>query len=288
MNELTVMTWNVRYFSQRTGGLRATPRCMSEIADAICRLDPLPDVLALQEVEERSLRGGLDAVGQLDRFRGMLHHALHRADIERRFRSLYFPAHRYQVPLVPPLYTTGLALLVREDISVEEALSEEITTVRVPALAWLKQKRIAVHARLSWRGRRLELFNTHLSLPAFFEGSPHTVPQRMGYGSNQRSEIQSVLDMVAQRAAGRPALLVGDLNSQPGSPVYHAVLDAGMIDVYAGHEDLSTARFAHLRMHLDHIFASPSLAWSTCAVPDAPFSALSDHRPKVSTLRLPR
>ena len=160
--------------------------------------------------------------------------------------------------------------------------------MRIPALARLKQKRIAVHARLAWSGRRLDLFNTHLSLPAFFEGSPHTVPQRMGYGSNQRSEIQAVLDMMAQRAAGRPAILVGDLNSQPGSPVHQAVLAAGMVDIYDGYEDVSTARFAHLRMHLDHIFASPSLAWSARSVPDAPFSALSDHRPKVGTLRLPR
>jgi endonuclease/exonuclease/phosphatase family metal-dependent hydrolase len=108
----------------------------------------------------------------------------------------------------------------------------------------------------------------------------------MGYGSNQRTEAQAVIDMVAQRSQGLPAVIVGDLNSQPGSPVYQAMLGSGVVDIYAGQGGLSTARFAHLRMHLDHIFATPSLEWAGCAVLGAPFSALSDHAPKVATLRL--
>jgi endonuclease/exonuclease/phosphatase family metal-dependent hydrolase len=108
----------------------------------------------------------------------------------------------------------------------------------------------------------------------------------MGYGSNQLTEVRAVLDMVAQRSGGWPTVIVGDFNSQPGSPVYQAMLAAGVVDIYAGQDALSTARFAHLRVHLDHIFATPSLEWAGCAVLGAPFSALSDHAPKVATLRL--
>lgn len=287
MHVLTVMTWNVRYFGQKTGGLRATRRCLTEIAEAIAQLSPMPDVLALQEVEDRSLRGGLHEVGQLDRFRGALHGALHRQGHDVRYRGLYTPAHRYALPGAPALYTTGLALLVREGIEMEQHAAEEITCVRIPAFSRLKQKRIAVHVRLSVDGMPLDLFNTHLSLPAFFEGSPHTVPRRMGYGSNQLTEIRGVLDLISARAEA-PCVLVGDLNSLPGSPVHQALLASGLSDVFAEQTDRCTARFAHLRMHLDHVFASPALDWSGAAVVGAPLDRLSDHSPKVVTLRLPR
>lgn len=285
MDALTLMTWNVRYFGQQTGGLRATRRCMTDIAAGIAGMDAVPDVLALQEVEDRSLRGGLSEVGQLDRFRDALHAALQAAGSPRRYQGLYFPAHRYSLPVAPPLYTTGLALLVSEAVTVEHAGAEEITAVRLPVFARLKQKRIAVHVRLRRGGHRLDLFNTHLSLPAFFEGSPHTVPARMGTGSNQLAEIQAVLAMMGRREEVLPTVVVGDLNSLPGSPVHQALLDAGLSDIFADQGALSTARFAHLRMHLDHIFATPDLAWSRCVVPGEPLASLSDHRPKVGTLK---
>jgi endonuclease/exonuclease/phosphatase family metal-dependent hydrolase len=286
VDELTLMTWNVRYFGQKTKGLRATTRCMKDIAAAITDMDAIPDVLALQEVEDRSLRGGLSEVGQLDRLRGTLHAALHSAGLDHRYQGLYFPAHRYSLPAGPPLYTTGLALLVREDITVEHAAHEEITAVRIPAFSRLKQKRIAVHVRLSRGTGRLDLFNTHLSLPAFFEGSPHTVPSRMGHGSNQLDEIRAVLAMMDRREEALPTVVVGDLNSLPGSPVHQELLSAGMADIYADQAELSTARFAHLQMHLDHIFATPSIQWSRREVPGEPFSSLSDHSPKLCTIRL--
>jgi endonuclease/exonuclease/phosphatase family metal-dependent hydrolase len=284
VDALTLMTWNVRYFGQKTGGLRATKRCMTDIAAAIAAMDPIPDVLALQEVEDRSLRGGLSDVGQLDRFRGALHTALHAAGSDRRYQSLYFPAHRYSLPAVPPLYTTGLAVLVREGITIEHSEVAEITAVRLPVFAKLKQKRIVAHVRLSRGGDRLDLFNTHLSLPAFFEGSPHTVPARMGSGSNQLTEIQAVLAMMARREDVLPTVVVGDLNSLPGSPVHQALIAAGLADVFADQGELSTARFAHLRMHLDHIFATPGIEWSSRTVPGEPLASLSDHSPKVGTI----
>ncbi|MDG1484451.1 MAG: endonuclease/exonuclease/phosphatase family protein [Myxococcota bacterium] len=284
MDALTVMTWNVRYFGQKTGGLRATQRCMNEIAAGIAGMDPVPDVLALQEVEDRSLRGGLSSVGQLDRFRGALHTALHAAGSPHRYQARYFPAHRYGPAITPPLYTTGLALLINEDITIEHAEAEEITAVRLPLFGKLKQKRIAVHARLSRGEQRLDLFNTHLSLPAFFEGSPHTVPARMGAGSNQLTEIRAVLAMMARREEVLPTVVVGDLNSLPGSPVHQALLDAGLSDIFSDHGTLSTARFAHLRMHLDHVFATPEMAWSDCVVPGEPLASLSDHCPKVGRI----
>ena len=287
MHPLTVMTWNVRYFGQKTGGLRATRRCIDDIARSISAMDPLPDVLALQEVEDRSLRGGLHEVGQLDRFRGSLNRALHQQRHEVRYRGLYAPAHRYALPGTPALYTTGLAVLLREDIEVQQQTIEEITCVRIPALSALKQKRIVMHVRLAVSGTVIDLFNTHLSLPAFFEGSPHTVPRRMGHGSNQLAEAQRVIDLIAATGGAR-RVLVGDLNSLPGSPVHQALTGAGLSDVFGGKDDMCTARFAHLRMHLDHIFASPDLHWQDALVPGAPFERLSDHSPKVVTLTQPR
>ena len=287
MHELTLMTWNVRYFGQKTGGLLATRRCFTEIAAAIAKMTPLPDVLALQEVEDRSLRGGMGAIGQLDRFRRALHHTLHQHGIDRRYRGLYYPAHRYSLPGTPPLYTTGLAMILSEDITIEHSAAEEVTWVRIPVFTRFKQKRIVAHVRLSRGGGRLDLFNTHLSLPAFFEGSPHTVPRRMGHGSNQLEEIRQVIAMMSRRSEVLPTVVVGDFNSLPGSPVHQEMVAAGMEDIYAEQGELCTARFAHLRMHLDHIFATPSIQWRQRSVLGEPFSRLSDHSPKVGTIRQP-
>jgi endonuclease/exonuclease/phosphatase family metal-dependent hydrolase len=94
-----------------------------------------------------------------------------------------------------------------------------------------------------------------------------------------------VLAMMARREDVLPTVVVGDLNSLPGSPVHQALLDAGLSDIFSDQGTLSTARFAHLRMHLDHVFATPEMVWSHCVVPGEPLASLSDHRPKVGTIR---
>ncbi len=302
VNDLSVMTWNVRYFGHGTGGLRTTELQIRRAAEAIGAIAPPPDVLALQEVETRSLRGGGHPEDQLERFRAHLHEALGRLGRQERYVGLHFPAHAYTLPGGSALYTTGLAFLVRVGIDIESHNADDphdITHVRVSAFRRLKQRRIAAHVRLRPQGARaaIDLFNTHLSLPAFLEVGPHRVPHRMGHGSNQVEEVDRVLDLLGREASDR-AVLMGDFNAAPGSPVYRALTHAGWVDAHAHHlgadladlREHASARFMHLRMHLDHVFSTPAVRWRDFHAHridgPGPFRGLSDHAPKVGRLHL--
>lgn len=289
------MTWNVRYFGHPAGGLRSTSSAIRRLAWVVAGLRELPDVVALQEVEAESLRGGSGG-GQLDRFAARLGEALAAHRRPERFVPHYFPAHRYGLGRAA-LYTTGLAVLVREGLAVEAVSPREITHVRVRAMARLKQRRLAVHVRVRPPGSEhaLDLFNTHLSLPAFLEG-PHNVPTRMGHGTNQLAEAARLLEFVREHA-GPHAVVVGDLNSLPGSPVYEELVRAGLVDAHAevsgrsadSLRGVGTASFLHLRMHLDHVFSTPAVRWRGLDAADldhGPFAGLSDHAPKLGRLSL--
>src|SRR5690349_3130125 len=82
MRPLRVMTYNVRYFGHGTRGLASTKRSMHGIANAIAQLDPLPDIVCLQEVETASVRANLahwrqsPDDTQLSRLMRVLHEAL--------------------------------------------------------------------------------------------------------------------------------------------------------------------------------------------------------------------
>ena len=56
MHPLRVVTYNVRYFGHGTRGLASTAKAMKRIAGALVALDPLPDIVCLQEVETESFR----------------------------------------------------------------------------------------------------------------------------------------------------------------------------------------------------------------------------------------
>ena len=53
---LRVMTYNVRYFGHATRGIASTGPAFRRIARSLAALDPLPDLVCLQEVETQSLR----------------------------------------------------------------------------------------------------------------------------------------------------------------------------------------------------------------------------------------
>ncbi len=297
MTSLDVMTWNVRYFGHGLGGLRATEGWIRLAARAIARLTALPDVLALQEVETSSLRAGLGATPQLDRFLLHLHRALDERGDATRFRGIHFPAHRYGAGRMP-FYTTGLAMLVKDSVEVEDHNADDphdITHVRLESFRRFKQRRIAAHVRLRPDGARhaVDLFNTHLSLPAFLEVGPHRVPARMGHGSNQLHEAFKVLELLDLRG-GENAVVVGDFNSAPGSPVHRAFTDRGLLDVHHqhgdGHDAHASARFLNQRMHIDHVFATPSMRWREFRAhridERGPFLGLSDHSPKRGRLEI--
>jgi endonuclease/exonuclease/phosphatase family metal-dependent hydrolase len=293
--ELRVMSWNVRYFGHGSSGLRASDAWMRRMAWVLSAQPELPDVVALQEVEAGSLRGG--HAPQLDRFVDLLHHSLRANGRLDRFEGLYFPAHRYSFR-ERALMTTGLAVLVRDTCAIRDVSAAEITHVRLRAMTRLKQRRIAARVRIvPKRGRGgppVDVVNTHLSLPAFLEVGPHRVPHRMGYGSNQLAEVDNLLAFLRSRG-DHPTVIAGDFNSRPGSPAYARILDAGWVDPYAHgrthleHEAVGTAGFMHLRMHIDHLFSRPSMRWSSIhahSVDGGPFFGLSDHAPKVGVLRL--
>lgn len=295
---LGVMTWNVRYFGHGLAGLRSTYGWMQKMAEGVAALDPLPDVIALQEVETRSWRAGNHPDPQLDRFLACLNEALEERGQARRFRGLYFPAHQYSFGNVGALYTTGLAILVADQVEVHETHTiHDITHVRLAQFERLKQRRIAAHVRLRFAdtGDWLDLFNTHFSLPAFFEVGPHRIPDGMGHGTNQMREAQRLMRFV-RKHAGPNAVIVGDLNTLPGSPVYRAFKKAGLADAFAETRNMDldallgwgTARFLHRRMHIDHVFSTPSVRWVEFAdhhIDSGPLVGLSDHAPKLGWLR---
>lgn len=302
MRPITVMTWNVRYFGHGLRGLSSTEGGMRRAATALASLDELPDMIALQEVETRSFRAGLGGLPQLARFLRVLDDTLEERGRPERFSGLYYPAHRYKLGPMPPVYTTGLAMLVGDRLDVDADNSDaphDITHVRIPSFRRLKQRRVVAHARVRLRGteQTLDVFNTHMSLPAFFEVGPTRVPERMGHGSNQVAEVRALLDYVESRRAGA-SVIVGDFNTRPGSPTYQHIVSAGFHDAFALANDLdeaamhdhATAGFASRRMHIDHMFSTPDVSWAQVDSDRygtrGRFHGISDHTPKIGRLSL--
>ena len=292
LEPLALLTWNVRYFGHGTNGLFATDAHLERAADALAALPHLPDVVALQEVETRSWRAGWNPRAQWARFADAVHRALDRRNRAQSYEMLYYPAHRYATPF-GAAYTTGLAFLVARNLRIVDHNADtpwEITHRRVPWTRYFKQTRICAHVGVETPvGTRIDVFNAHLSLPAFFTRRGPWYPGRMGHGENQLREADSVLRCIDDRRRGE-AVLVGDLNSAPGTPVYQHLLEqGGLRDVFAEHRadaSWATNGILHLRMHLDHVFASENLDWvdfegSHSFDDRGHFHGLSDHVPKL-------
>jgi len=308
MHRLRIVTYNVRYFGHGTRGLASTATSMERIANALAALDPLPDVICLQEVETASLRSTLahpsmNGETQLERVMSMLHSALLRESKRDFYEAYYFPAHAYKVS-VTPLYTTGLAVIARGDLKVSHhnaTQPHDITYRRIHPVKRLKQTRICAHLRLTHRsGLDFDVFNTHLSLPTTLSKEFWFEPRRLGWGPNQVEEAKNVLDFVAKEKKSNRWVLVGDFNALPGSPVYRTLREAGCQDPFAEYyhfdEDAlvkwPTAGFMNMRMHLDHIFSGASLRWidfdgtHKFGQKNGAFRGLSDHVPIVGTFTI--
>lgn len=293
MRELSFCSWNVRYFSHRLRGLRATDRGVSEIARAIATR--LPDIVALQEVETRSLRGGLGPKHQIDR----LLNAISEHAPNHRYTAAYFPAHHYGVSR-GALMTTGLAILVGPGSRIFSQHAQDITHRRFAATRHLKQTRLCAHVTVQTEsGPTIDVFNTHLSLPAFLDPNAYRPIGRMGSAANQRQEASNLTDYVNRRVTSNNVLLSGDFNSLPGSQVYEHVLantplrDAVRDHLGVGVDELHerpTAGFGRSKMHIDYVF-SRGLNWQRFDHHDfgqrGPFDGLSDHVPRWGTFRIP-
>ena len=300
-----VMTFNVRYFANlaRLKGVHSSRRTVEHVARALATLPHLPDLISLQEVETRSLRSapsharGETKEIQIQTLMRNLDRALAAEGRAHRFRAHYFPAHVYGLGRAR-LYTTGLAILVRDDVRVRSQRAKDITYRSRFVTRYLKQSRICAHVVAATAdGVAYDVFNTHLSLPAFFPNNFYRLPSRMGFGPNQAQEVEELARFIEKRRSGDRYVVMGDFNSLPGSPAYGMIqarlavrdpfLDLLGQSVDQLREVWPTAGFMRYRMRLDHMFAGPGLRWvdfeDTHAFGDrnGRWHGLSDHVPIV-------
>jgi endonuclease/exonuclease/phosphatase family metal-dependent hydrolase len=235
----------------------------------------------------------------------VLDEALEREKRPERFSAFHFPAHAYQLRGAK-LYTTGLAVLARDDLHIDGHNAEaphDITHRRPSRISSsLKQSRICAHlsAHLA-DGRSLDIFNTHLSLPQFVSLELFRRGGRMGWGDNQAREIDRLADFIESKRRSDRFVVLGDFNSLPGSPAYNRLLERLAVTdpfpdvVGAPVPELGTrwptAGFLHLRMRLDHMFVGRGLE----AIDfddthpfgvDGHWSGLSDHVPLLGRFRV--
>ncbi len=304
---LRIVSYNVRYFGHALGGLATSRRSMDRIARKLAHLEPVADVVCLQEVETRSLRStvafGKTACTQLEAFMEALAAERSRPKASFPYEAYYFPAHTYRVRQTA-IYTTGLAVLVNtERLTVQGhngRAPHRITHHHVARLREAKQSRICAHVRLATpSGGALHVFNTHLSLPTPFARSFWSARAKMGFGPNQVHEAHKLVAHVQDVAGSEPFVVCGDFNSSPASPVYRYLTTearwAGaqeqlkQIDASA-RTGFPTAGFFRLRMHLDHLFGGNGVRWvdmeGTAPFGASPFQGLSDHVPLIARFQL--
>ncbi|MEH0933374.1 endonuclease/exonuclease/phosphatase family protein [Micromonospora sp. CPCC 205558] len=97
-------------------------------------------------------------------------------------------------------------------------------------------------------------------------------------------QARAVADFATRYAAGRPLVVAGDLNTEPGDEAFAEFSNAGLVDALAAARPLATSPADDPRQQIDHIFVSPGL---TPSDPVAPRSTASDHLPVAVTLTLP-
>ncbi len=276
---IRVMTYNVRYFAHPAlvRGAASTRRGIDGITEAIAGLETLPHVVCLQEVEARSIRSTLSHTKgsrdetQLEAVMQSMARALTLRDCGATYRAHYFPAHAYSLSSAR-FYTTGLAVLLRNDVELEDHNADapcDITHRRSGMYKRIKQARVCAWVKVRCGGETMEVFNTHLSLPAFVSRTMFKSGGRMGYGLNQQHEVDALAAFINASRSSDRYLVVGDFNSLPASPAYQRLLEhLGMVDCTVEktgtppeelRQSWPTAGFMHLRMRLDHIFAGPGL-----------------------------
>src|SRR5947209_8118816 len=188
---LRIVSYNVRYFGHGLRGLGSTRASKHGVAEALCSLEPHPDVVCLQEVETISLRSSLffrrshEAETQLEAFMAELERAYSETHPPPfPYDAFYFRAHANRIGNTP-LQTMGLAILVnRFRVKIEQHNAEAphpITYHHVLRWKDRKQARICAHMRLTAPGGKpFHVFNTHLSLPTPFHAQFWTQKQKMG------------------------------------------------------------------------------------------------------------
>ncbi|MFE9189120.1 endonuclease/exonuclease/phosphatase family protein [Micromonospora sp. NPDC007208] len=118
-------------------------------------------------------------------------------------------------------------------------------------------------------GVRTAVVSTHLQPPP---------------GKGPVVQARAVADFATGYAAGRPLVVAGDLNTEPGDEAFAEFARAGLVDALAAARPLATSPADDPRQQIDHIFVSPDL---TPGDPVAPRSTASDHLPVAVTVTLP-
>ncbi|MBQ0900652.1 endonuclease/exonuclease/phosphatase family protein [Micromonospora sp. U21] len=98
-------------------------------------------------------------------------------------------------------------------------------------------------------------------------------------------QARAVADFATGYAAGRPLVVAGDLNTEPGDEAFGQFTATGLVDALAAARPLATSPADDPRQQIDHVFVSPGL---TPTDPVAPPGTASDHLPVAVTLTLPR
>ena len=94
-------------------------------------------------------------------------------------------------------------------------------------------------------------------------------------------QARATAGLVRELAAGRPLVLGGDLNAEPGDEAYRILLDAGLTDALAAARPLPTSPADDPRSQIDHLLVTAGL---TPQRAEAPRSTASDHLPVAVTL----
>jgi endonuclease/exonuclease/phosphatase family metal-dependent hydrolase len=302
------MTYNVRYFGHGTRGIASTTAAITRIAQGLTKLEPLPDLICLQEVETQSLRSSAMAPRQhpdetqLEQMMTALRGALARQDRPDSYSAFYFPAHTYRLTAQTNIYTTGLAVLASDAFTIDHHNADRPHDItHRPRPNNLKQTRICAHVSFKHgSGQTIDLFNTHLSLPSLFSREFWTSEARMGFGPNQLEEAKQLIRFVNSERRSDHFMIVGDFNSLPGSPVDTYLREqCALVDAFSTAKHITpsqarawpTAGFLNLRMHLDHVYSSPALQWLDFAESHpfgaaGAFAGLSDHVPLIGRCRL--
>lgn len=118
-------------------------------------------------------------------------------------------------------------------------------------------------------GVRLAVVSTHLQPPP---------------GEEPVVQARAVAGFATGYAAGRPLVVAGDLNTEPGDAAFAEFTRAGLVDALASARPLPTSPADEPRQQIDHVLVSPGLAASDAV---APRSEASDHLPVAVTLTLP-
>ncbi|MET8044523.1 endonuclease/exonuclease/phosphatase family protein [Micromonospora sp. NPDC005215] len=118
-------------------------------------------------------------------------------------------------------------------------------------------------------GVRTAVVSTHLQPPP---------------GQGPVVQARAVADFATEYAAGRPLVVAGDLNTEPGDEAFGQFTAAGLVDALASARPLPTSPANAPREQIDHVFVSPGI---TASNPQAPRGTASDHLPVTVTLSLP-